>query len=314
MKTIYQPFVILLILVSLFSCKDNSANFEFSSIESCDKYITNEELKNPNIIKNTEKRILFYHEDKRKTDISLVYIHGYSASRQELSPVVENVAHNLNANVFFTRLSGHGLSSEDMVNATVENLLEDAAEAIEIGNIIGNKVVVIGNSVGAALSLLMHDSYIDIIDSYVLISPCLSLQDKRSDLLTLPLGLGTLIAKISVGEIYKFTPKNELHAKYWTEEYPSSAIVDMMKIVKKARGMDFDNFNIPIQVIYNPNDDVIDTEFVVEFYDRLNVQNKEIHKLYSSNGHDITGNINYPENTQATIALIENFIKVNIYK
>ncbi|NNM67255.1 MAG: hypothetical protein HKM06_04485, partial [Spirochaetales bacterium] len=40
---------------------------------------------------------------KSKTKISLVYLHGYSATRKEISPSVEDLAAQIGANVFFTR-------------------------------------------------------------------------------------------------------------------------------------------------------------------------------------------------------------------
>ncbi|MDD4273595.1 MAG: hypothetical protein PHG14_07705 [Desulfobacter postgatei] len=37
-----------------------------------------------------------------------VYIHGFSATRKETAPLSDLVAKTLNANLFYTRLSGHG--------------------------------------------------------------------------------------------------------------------------------------------------------------------------------------------------------------
>ena len=85
----------------------------------------------------TEKKIFWANDKKNKTPVSIVYLHGWSASRQELSPTVERVASEMKANLFMTRLTGHGLDGEALGRVTTENLLQDAedalvAEAVEI--------------------------------------------------------------------------------------------------------------------------------------------------------------------------------------
>ena len=45
---------------------------------------------------------------KTKTPLAIVYIHGFSASKGEVRPLPDKVASALGANLFFTRLTGHG--------------------------------------------------------------------------------------------------------------------------------------------------------------------------------------------------------------
>ncbi|MCM2281329.1 MAG: hypothetical protein NDI61_05715, partial [Bdellovibrionaceae bacterium] len=57
-----------------------------------------------------EKRVFWADPATRaKTPLALVYIHGFSASRGEISPVPEDLARELGANLFMTRLTAHGL-------------------------------------------------------------------------------------------------------------------------------------------------------------------------------------------------------------
>src|SRR5262249_36717461 len=44
---------------------------------------------------------------KTKTPLALIYLHGFSATRAEFSPVVEHLSDSLGANVFLTRLAAH---------------------------------------------------------------------------------------------------------------------------------------------------------------------------------------------------------------
>ena len=45
---------------------------------------------------------------KAKTSIAIVYVHGFSASKGEMRPLPDRVASALRANLYFTRLTGHG--------------------------------------------------------------------------------------------------------------------------------------------------------------------------------------------------------------
>jgi hypothetical protein len=89
---------------------------------------------------------------KAKTHVALVYIHGFSASKGELRPLPDKLAAALGANLFFTRLAGHGRNGAAMAEASVNDWIDDYAEAIAIGRMIGDKVVVVASSTGAALA------------------------------------------------------------------------------------------------------------------------------------------------------------------
>ena len=89
---------------------------------------------------------------KAKTPLAIVYIHGFSASKGEVRPLPDKVAAALGANLFYTRLTGHGQDGAAMADGSVNAWINDYAEAIAIGRAIGGKVVVIGTSTGASLA------------------------------------------------------------------------------------------------------------------------------------------------------------------
>jgi hypothetical protein len=99
------------------------------------------------IIPGTEKRIRWYQGSSNiKTPYSVVYFHGFSATRQEIAPVGDLVADALQANLFETRLTGHGQRRNALVGVRAEDWLDDAAEALAIGEAIGNEIIVMGTS------------------------------------------------------------------------------------------------------------------------------------------------------------------------
>jgi hypothetical protein len=80
------------------------------------------------IIPGTEKRIRWYQGSSNiKTPYSVVYFHGFSATRQEIAPVGDLVADALQANLFETRLTGHGQRRNALVGVRAEDWLDDAA-------------------------------------------------------------------------------------------------------------------------------------------------------------------------------------------
>src|SRR5262245_48174903 len=75
-----------------------------------DRYLRETEARHPDIKPDQAKTILWNDpEAHRRTLLALVYLHGFSASRRDISPVVETLAGTLHANAFLTRLAAHGL-------------------------------------------------------------------------------------------------------------------------------------------------------------------------------------------------------------
>ena len=112
-------------------------------------YLNQSESRFSNIREGLNKEILWASVEETQTEYSIVYLHGFSASRQEISPVMEKVADALGANLFFTRLSGHGQTTEALSESTPKEWFQDATEALEIGKRLGEKVILVGTSTGA---------------------------------------------------------------------------------------------------------------------------------------------------------------------
>jgi pimeloyl-ACP methyl ester carboxylesterase len=122
--------------------------------EDLDGYLTQSEAQYADIVLGAEKTIIWADESKKqKTDYAIVYIHGFSATRQEIAPVCDILAKQIGANLFYARLRGHGRGAEAMGRATANEWMNDMVEALVIANRLGEKVLVIGNSTGATLAV-----------------------------------------------------------------------------------------------------------------------------------------------------------------
>lgn len=150
----------------------------------------------------------------------------------ETAPVADEVAKALGANLFYTRLSGHGLPGDAMGRATAQDWLADTLEAVRIGEALGEKVLVISCSTGATLSTwLGTGSEASKVSAHVFISPNFGLKNKLSELVNGH--WGHQIAFAVSGDTISYKPSDPRDAQAWTTSYPTQAIFPMLALVKK---------------------------------------------------------------------------------
>ena len=97
-----------------------------------------------------EKQVV-WADGPKKTPLTLVYIHGFSATGAEVRPLPDMVAKALGANLFFTRLTGHGQDGAAMGRARLPDWEVDVEEALAIGQHIGDEIIIMGCSTGCTL-------------------------------------------------------------------------------------------------------------------------------------------------------------------
>ena len=263
------------------------------------------------LIPETEKRIRWFGERRgSQTRYSVVYLHGFSATRQEIAPVGERVADRLGANLFETRLRGHGQIQNPLVGVRAEDWLEDAAEALAVGAAIGEEIILMGTSTGATLALAMtgHPSFAH-VGYLVLISPNFAPRDPSAEFLTWP--GGPQLAYMVAGDTRSWTPRNDLQARYWSTTYPMDAVIEMMRLVKYVRSQLPMQLEQPLLVIYSPADQVVDTAWITRAYAQMNSSRRRLIEMPDSgdpSNHVLAGSIMSPETNEAVSDSIVEFI------
>lgn len=270
-----------------------------SESEALERYLEESEQRYGDVVDGTEKRIRWAHSDRRRTPLSIIYLHGYTATRQEVDPLCDELGEALGANVFYTRLTGHGRNPLAMGEVRGSDWLRDAREALEIGRLIGERVIVVGTSTGGTLALwLAQREDASAIVAQVLISPNLGPRLKSGELLAGPWGAQLL--QRFVGDEYRWTPLNAEQAKYWTWKYPSQALLPMMAIVREVRDSPLESIRQPTLIIYSPNDRVVSPDKILDAHERLGATIKPLIAAETSgdpSNHVLAGRVLAPNDT-----------------
>lgn len=156
--------------------------------------------------------------NKRKTPYSIIYIHGFGASPMEGDPVHRFLAAHFGANLFVTRLPDHGIKRENgMEYMSAQALANAAGEAYQIGKSLGDEVIVVGTSMGGALSILLASQQPD-IKAVILYSPAIRDYGERLSGFFSP-WKKKLMEMTMMEEKMIHQKRDGEKAMYWSEDY-----------------------------------------------------------------------------------------------
>ena len=227
-----------------------------------DAYLAAREAAYGDITPGAEARIIWAGTAGEPTPLSIVYLHGFSATSEEIRPVPDRVAAALGANLMFARLRGHGRDGAALADATSGQWVDDTAEALAIGRAIGDRVLVIGVSTGATLAAIAatEPDMAERVSGIVMISGNFRLANPGAVLLDAP-GI-ELWGEWIMGAERSFEPLNNGHEMFWTTRYPSRAVYSLAAAMREARRRDYTQTEIPLLMVYAAEDQVISAEAV----------------------------------------------------
>lgn len=279
--------------------------------QDLDAYLTQTEAVHNSLVPGTEKKIVWAHTPGEQTPLSLVYVHGFSASRQDTAPLASMIASRLGANLFSTRLTGHGCGSIVMLDGSVKAWANDMHEALEIGKRLGRQVVLMGISTGGTLAVwqaAQKDQ--EKIAALVLLSPNFGPADRRTMILTWP--WGGQLAELLVGKTRSWQPVNEGHGRYWTSSYPVRALLPMMGMVKLVKSLDLRGIKIPSLVVYSPEDKTVDVSAVIAAFQGIGAEHKKLlalSQVSDPDRHVLAGDILSPSSTVPLADSVVEFLR-----
>jgi alpha-beta hydrolase superfamily lysophospholipase len=235
---------------------------------------------------------------KTKTPLAIVYLHGFSASRGEMSPVFEQVATSLGANIYFYRLKGHALTDvkgEAFATVHAQDWVEDAREALAIGRMIGERVILAGMSTGAALAIELAYENLNASDiaGLVLVSPNFAVGYGGAKYLGGPLGL--FWARIFIGRYRSFPVETPKHDYLWTHHYRVEGVPAVIDLTSHVGRLNFADVKVPAFVLYTKYDAVVSVPAIEEKFEQLGSPLKKKLDLPQATRHELAGEALSPE-------------------
>src|SRR5258705_3898409 len=129
------------------------------SPDELEKYVAHQESKHK-LKSDNEARIVWNDSTKKKTEYSVVYLHGFSASQEEGNPVHRDFARKFGCNLYLARMTDHGIDTVDqLLYFTPNRWWASSKEALAIGKAIGEKVIIISTSTGGTMALMLASEY-----------------------------------------------------------------------------------------------------------------------------------------------------------
>lgn len=271
-----------------------------------DEFIKQKETRIPNIKPNNQSRIDWATTDQIKTTYSIVYLHGFSASPKEISPVMENVASNLKMNIYFSRLHSHGVANDLMESLTAENLFQDAEEAYNVGKALGDKVILAGTSTGASLAIWLAERHSDIA-ALVLVSPNFGINSRKGILAAGP--LGSCLLRLIAGKPYhSWIPKYPAQQNYWTTQYSLNALRAMTDVVRIVEHLPISKMKTPCLTLWTAQDQVVNIQKSIHKLKKMSSTHKVFEEFKTPN-HVLAGDITSPENVSRATETISQFLQ-----
>jgi pimeloyl-ACP methyl ester carboxylesterase len=276
----FLAFIVLLLLIFISGPRvtfddpkllDTEINIPLSGL---DTFVASRESQVSNLKANNQARIIWANDSlKQQTEYALVYLHGFSASQEEGAPIHTTFARRYGMNLYLGRLEDHGRSdSTSFSNLTPENYIQSAEDAIDIGKILGKKVIVMSCSTGGTLSALLTAAGED-IHSMIMYSPNIDIYDQKSDIIMYPWGKN--IARIIANGDFNRIQYDSLAQLYWNPVYHINGIFAVKSIIRNFMKKEvFEKIKIPVFMGYyykdeESQDKVVSVSRMHDFFNQI---------------------------------------------
>lgn len=218
----------------------------------------------------------FFHPGDQ---IGCLLVHGFTGTPKEMSWLGEDLARRGHT-VLGIRLTGHATKPEDMVRTKWQDWLLSVEDGINILRGCTKRQIVIGLSLGGALTLLAASRY-PMAGAVAISTPCDLPKDPR-----LPFaGLFALIQPQVAKGVSDFQDKEaeNLHVDY--PFYPTKSILQLIGALKEMRAA-LPAIKIPVLLVQSKGDHAIPAESMDYLFDHIDSEKKN--KLWVENsGHVI---------------------------
>jgi len=231
------------------------------AIDGIDGWLAAQEAAHPSLKPNNEAEIVWADSTGKRTPYSMVYLHGFSASKFEAEPLHRPLAKEFGCNLYLPRMVHHGLDTVGaMGQLTAENYLESAKEALAIGKMLGDSVILICCSTGATHGLYLAAQHKEVA-GLILLSPNIKLAVPGADIIMWP-WFWRIAKTVLEGKERCFEADAEFK-KYWTTCYRLDGILAVQRSIQcLMTDKTFADVKQPVMLGYYYKDE-IDQDHVV---------------------------------------------------
>ena len=208
----------------------------------------------PDLKSGNGARILWGNGTIEKTPYAIVYLHGFSASHHEGYPINIDVAERYGMNIYLSRMYDHGRRDTNSFQfLTPDAYFKSAIEAMEIGRLIGDSIIVMSCSTGGTLAAMLDSRYPEIA-AHIMYSPNFGLANPASSFILKP--WGKEITKFYLKGEYNRLDYPPMAPRYWNDIYHMNGIFVVQVLVEKYLNRAvFENIRKPVFIgCYYKND------------------------------------------------------------
>lgn len=198
-----------------------------------EQFIAAKEATVKNLKPDNQSRII-WADSVRKTEYAVVYLHGFSASIWEGDAIHTEFAKRYGANLYLARQEGHGIDDKDTFKKlTPKNYMDSAKEAVAIGQLLGEKVILMSCSTGGTHSLYLTAHNPEMVHAQILYSPNIAIVNPAAQLVTMP--WGEYLASAMVGEHVKSgSHGNPEMENFATTQYHTNGIIALESLLEQT--------------------------------------------------------------------------------
>jgi esterase/lipase len=265
-----------------------------------------------------EAEIIWADSSKQQTEYAVVYLHGFSASKEEGNPAYLYLAKALKANLYLARLADHGLDTvAPMQYFTADRLWESAKQAYAIGKKLGKKVILLGTSTGGTLALQLAANYQE-VNSLILMSPNVAINDPNAWIVNDPWGL-QIARMVTGGNERVVEGKSALYKKFWYINYRLESVVQLEELIESTMTKPlFEKVKQPVLMLYyfkneTEQDPVVRVDAMLKMFEELGTPANKKQKIAVPNaGNHVIGSAITSKDIEGVEHAMDGFIKARL--
>ena len=285
--------------------------------EDIDAYLEKQESEVSDIYPYAEKTVLWNNSNKNRTKYSIVFIHGFTTTGYQSKEFLNKLSSELDANLFMTRLSGHGVPYEGTKQMQIDKIMYDVSEAIIIGEKIGENVILVGHSLGGALSMLAADDEVlsKKIDTLVLFAPgnsgFSSFAFTNTIISSLVDRTGSLCWLIDCNpRSFMELPDDEKWENYFATDFDTTIFYQIARIPFATDSISYETISTSALVFYDENDRLVNASKLKSNFKKWAAKNKivSVETLETDRGRHMFPSISNPHLDQMFLDEIKNWV------